>query len=63
MGNYIILILRMSVVGDRSDDEYFVIGDKGEIGFMDFEDDKFVCSYDLSEEGEVIIFVFFLFVV
>lgn len=62
MGNHIILISRMSVAGDRSDDEYSVIGDKGEIGFMDFEDDKSVCSYDPSEEGEVIISVPFPFV-
>ncbi|XP_021742469.1 probable RNA helicase SDE3 [Chenopodium quinoa] len=47
----------MSVYGEKSDDEYSVIGDKGEIGFMDFEDDKSVFSYDPSEEGPVVISV------
>lgn len=40
---------------DRSDDEYSVIGDKAEIGFIDFEDDKSVYAYDPSEEGAPVV--------
>ncbi|GLT47611.1 hypothetical protein SLA2020_212970 [Shorea laevis] len=47
---------------DGSDEEYSVIGDKGEIGFIDFEEDRSVLSYDPSEEGPVIISVPFQFV-
>ncbi|GAV64228.1 AAA_11 domain-containing protein/AAA_12 domain-containing protein [Cephalotus follicularis] len=43
------------------DDEYSVIGDKGEIGFIDYEDDKSVFG-DPNEEGEVIISVPFPFI-
>uniref|UniRef100_A0A5B7CCG0 RNA helicase n=1 Tax=Davidia involucrata TaxID=16924 RepID=A0A5B7CCG0_DAVIN len=50
-----------TIVRDRWDDECSVIGDKGEIGFIDFEDDKSVCTYDLSEEGPVIISIPFPF--
>ncbi|XVF06253.1 hypothetical protein REPUB_Repub06bG0031900 [Reevesia pubescens] len=42
-------------------DDYSVIGDKGEIGFIDFADDKSVQSYDLNEEGPVKISVPFPF--
>lgn len=44
------------------DDEYSVIGDKGEIGFIDFEDDKSVCNYNPSEESDVIVSVPFPFI-
>ncbi|KAK9288065.1 hypothetical protein L1049_016511 [Liquidambar formosana] len=44
------------------DDECSVIGDKGEIGFIDYEDDKSVCSYNPIEEGPVVISVPFPFV-
>ncbi|KAF8388088.1 hypothetical protein HHK36_026754 [Tetracentron sinense] len=44
-----------SVGNDDWDDECSVIGDKGEIGFLDFEDDKSVCSYNPIEEGPVVI--------
>ncbi|XP_050220618.1 probable RNA helicase SDE3 [Mercurialis annua] len=38
------------------DDEYSVIGDKAEIGFLDYEDDQSVCNYDPNkEDGSVII--------
>ncbi|KAJ4841105.1 putative RNA helicase sde3 [Turnera subulata] len=47
---------------DNSDDEYFVIGDKGEIGFIDFEDAKSVYDYDPTTEGPVLISVPFPFV-
>ncbi|XVE62877.1 hypothetical protein DITRI_Ditri06bG0155000 [Diplodiscus trichospermus] len=42
-------------------DECSVIGDKGEIGFIDFADDKSVQSYDPNGEGPVIISVPFPF--
>lgn len=51
----------MSVCGEKSDEEYSVIGDKGEVGFIDFEDDRSMCSYDPSEEGPVVISVPFPF--
>ena len=50
------------MAGNKSDDEYSVIGDKGDIGFIDFEDDRSVCSYDPGEEGAVIVSVPFPFV-
>ncbi|XP_050216719.1 probable RNA helicase SDE3 [Mercurialis annua] len=43
------------------DDEYSVIGDKGEIGFIDYQDDRSVCSYDPIEEGPIVISVPFPF--
>ncbi|XP_007030666.2 PREDICTED: probable RNA helicase SDE3 [Theobroma cacao] len=46
---------------DGWDDECSVIGDKGEIGFIDFADDKSVQSYGLDEEGPVVISVPFPF--
>ncbi|KAK9664322.1 hypothetical protein RND81_14G033300 [Saponaria officinalis] len=52
----------MSVYGDKSDDEYSVIGDKGEMGFIDYGDDKSVCSYNPSEEGPVVVSVPFPFI-
>ncbi|KAL2942118.1 putative RNA helicase SDE3 [Bienertia sinuspersici] len=52
----------MSVCGDKLDEEYSVIGDKGEVGFIDFDDDRSVCSYDPAEEGSIIISVPFPFV-
>ncbi|KAF9622588.1 hypothetical protein IFM89_032487 [Coptis chinensis] len=47
--------------GSGSDDECSVIGDKGEIGFIDYQIDKSVCNYNPSEEGPVIISVPFPF--
>ncbi|GKV42430.1 hypothetical protein SLEP1_g49837 [Rubroshorea leprosula] len=52
----------MSTCGDSWDDEYSVIGDKGEVGFIDYEDDKSVCSYNPIEEGPVSVSVPFPFV-
>ncbi|KAE8684160.1 putative RNA helicase SDE3 [Hibiscus syriacus] len=46
---------------DGWDDECSVISDKGEIGFIDFADDKSVQSYDINEGGPVIISVPFPF--
>ncbi|CAN1807996.1 Probable RNA helicase SDE3 [Linum perenne] len=48
-----------SVAGSKCEDdgEYSVIGDKGEIGYIDYQDDKSVCNYDPMEEGPVIISV------
>ncbi|KAF2298530.1 hypothetical protein GH714_023978 [Hevea brasiliensis] len=51
-----------TVKKDNWDDEYSIIGDKGEIGFIDFEDDKSICNYDPDEEGSVVISVPFPFV-
>ena len=48
--------------GKWDDDEYSVIGDKGEIGFIDYQDDKSVCSYNPIEEGPVVISAPFPFV-
>lgn len=47
---------------DRGDDGFSVIGDKGEMGFIDFEDDKSVCCYDSNEKGPVIISIPFPFI-
>lgn len=44
-------------VGKWDDDECSVIGEKGEIGFIDFDDDKSVCSYNPEEEGPIVISV------
>lgn len=52
----------MGTVIDKWDDECSVIGDKGEIGFIDYEDDRSVCSYNPNEEGPVVISVPFPFV-
>lgn len=46
----------MSRVGDWGE-ECSVIGDKGEIGFIDYEDDRSVCSYNPAEEGPIVISV------
>lgn len=37
-----------------SDEEYSYIGDKGDIGFIDFEDCKSLCSYNPSEESQIV---------
>ncbi|KAJ4956500.1 hypothetical protein NE237_013283 [Protea cynaroides] len=50
-----------SVKNDDWDEECSYIGDKGEIGYIDYEDDKSVCSYNPSEEGPVHISVPFPF--
>ncbi|XP_050372396.1 probable RNA helicase SDE3 isoform X2 [Argentina anserina] len=48
----------MSTVGNKwVDEEFSVVGDKGDIGFIDFNDDKSVCSYNPAEEGPVLISV------
>ncbi|CAI0465898.1 unnamed protein product [Linum tenue] len=50
-----------SVAGSKWDDdddgEYSVIGDKGEIGFIDYQEDRSVLNYDPTEEGPVVISV------
>lgn len=51
----------MSTVDDRWD-ECSVIGDEGEIGYVDYQDDKSVCSYNPTEEGPVVVSVPFTFV-
>ncbi|THG07120.1 hypothetical protein TEA_017081 [Camellia sinensis var. sinensis] len=53
----------MSLIGrERCGDDFSVIGDKGEIGFIDFEDDKSLCAYDPNEEGPVLISIPFPFI-
>ncbi|CAL5397419.1 unnamed protein product [Camellia sinensis] len=53
----------MSLIGrERCDDDFSVIVDKGEIGFLDFEDDKSLCAYDPNEEGPVLISIPFPFI-
>ncbi|KAH7573814.1 hypothetical protein ACOSQ2_007978 [Xanthoceras sorbifolium] len=52
----------MGTVGDKWDGEFSVIADKGEISYIDYEDDKSVCSYNPSEEGPIVISVPFPFV-
>lgn len=53
----------MSTVGGKWDeDECSVIGDKGDIGFIDFNDDKSFCSYNPAAEGPIVISVPFPFV-
>ncbi|KAA8548661.1 hypothetical protein F0562_000345 [Nyssa sinensis] len=52
----------MGSVADKWGEECSVIGDKGEIGFIDFEDDKSVSSYNPIEEGPIVISVPFPFV-
>ncbi|KAK9086893.1 hypothetical protein Syun_029287 [Stephania yunnanensis] len=47
---------------DDSDEECSVIGDKGEIGFIDYGDERSVCSYNPEEEGPLTISVPFPFV-
>ncbi|KAJ7978064.1 P-loop containing nucleoside triphosphate hydrolases superfamily protein [Quillaja saponaria] len=44
------------------DDGYSTIRDKGEIGFIDFKDDKSLSGYDFSEEGPVLIYAPFPFI-
>lgn len=48
--------------GKWADDECSVIGDEGEIGFIDFDDDKSACSYNPEEEGPIVISVPFTLV-
>ena len=52
----------MSTVGYRSDEECSYVGGKGEIGFLDFEEEKSVCSYAANDGDPVIISVPFAFV-
>ncbi|KAK4766707.1 hypothetical protein SAY87_008349 [Trapa incisa] len=53
----------MKNCGDDDDDEvYSVVGDKGEIGYIDIENDPAVCNYDPSEEGPVVVSIPFPFV-
>lgn len=41
--------------GGGWDEEYSEIGDKGDVGFLDFEDDRSLHDYNLLEEGPVVI--------
>jgi helicase MOV-10 len=56
------LCLAMDSIDDKWGDECSTIGDKGEIGFIDYEDDKSVCSYNTTEEGPIVISAPFAFV-
>lgn len=44
----------MGSVGHKSDDEYSVITEKGDIGFIDLENCKSVCSYNPAGESEIV---------
>ncbi|PKI44671.1 hypothetical protein CRG98_035026 [Punica granatum] len=52
----------MSNYGGDDDEVYSVIGDKGEIGYIDIDNDPSVCSYDPSEEGPVVVSIPFPFI-
>ncbi|KAL5098655.1 hypothetical protein RYX36_002982 [Vicia faba] len=52
----------MSTVGYRSDEECSVIGEKAEIGFLDFEEERSVCSYVPDDGAPVVVSVPFAFV-
>ncbi|KAM7272273.1 hypothetical protein ACFE04_026936 [Oxalis oulophora] len=52
----------MTSVKNGSDDEYSVIKEKGEIGFIDYANDLSVLSYDQNEEGPARVSVPFPFV-
>ncbi|KAF5466114.1 hypothetical protein F2P56_016069 [Juglans regia] len=52
----------MDSFGDKWGDECSTIGDKGEIGFIDYKDDESVCSYNSIEEGPIVISAPFPFV-
>lgn len=47
----------MGTVNDSWDEERSVIGDKGDIGFIDYADDKSMCSYNVKDEGPILISV------
>ncbi|XVF28804.1 hypothetical protein REPUB_Repub15cG0063300 [Reevesia pubescens] len=52
----------MGTAGDKLDDEYSVIGDDREIGYIDYENDKSVFDYNPLEEGPLVISAPFPFV-
>lgn len=45
----------MGTVVNESDDEYSVIGDKGDIGFIDLKDCESICSYNPYQESDVVV--------
>lgn len=52
----------MGSPGNSDDDqEYATIKEKGDIGFVDYQEDKSVCSYNPGNEGRVIISIPFPF--
>ncbi|KAJ4843442.1 putative RNA helicase sde3 [Turnera subulata] len=51
----------MGSVYNRSDDEVSVIGDKGEIGYIDYEEDRSVWDYNPDEQGPIVVSVPFPF--
>lgn len=55
------LLSAMSVIGDKSDDEYSVIADKGEIGFIDYQNDGSAGRYNPFDERPVVVSVPFPF--
>lgn len=53
----------MGTVGeDDWNEEYSVIGEKGEVGFLDFEEEKSLHNFDPTEEGPIVISCPFPFV-
>lgn len=47
----------MSTICGNWDEEFSSIPDRGEIGFIDYDDDKSVCSYNPDEEGPIVVSV------
>ncbi|MCD7466102.1 hypothetical protein HAX54_002501 [Datura stramonium] len=45
----------MGTVAHKSDDEYSIISDKGDIGFVDFDRYKSACSYNPNEESSIVV--------
>lgn len=45
----------MGTLEEKWDEEYSVIGQKEDIPFIDYQDDKSVCAYDQNEDDPVII--------
>ncbi|KAL1543276.1 RNA helicase [Salvia divinorum] len=44
----------MGTIHDKSDDEYSHVGDKGDIGFIDFDNCQSVCSYNPADESDIV---------
>lgn len=44
----------MGTIHNKSDDEYSHVGDKGDIGFIDFDNCQSVCSYNPAEESDIV---------
>ncbi|CAN4097599.1 unnamed protein product [Withania somnifera] len=45
----------MGTIAYQSDDEYSIISDKGDIGFVDFDKYKSACSYNPNEVSDIVV--------